>query len=342
MAEISGFGPLLHLRAEASSHILVFRGARMRCAGNGLTLWFNPYSTSLAELPTDDREVTFAVHARSADFQDLLVQGHLIFRITQPALTAARIDFAIDPRKGTYLRQPLEKLGSLFTELAQESAMLFVQERSLREVIIRGHDGVRAAIEADLAGTSLLNDLGLSLVLVRVAAIKPSSETERALEAPMRERVQEEADEAAFRRRAQAVDKERAIQENELANRIELARREQQLIEQRGQNARREATEKAEAERIAVEASAQQARVRAEADAEGIRAVEGARLRIEQERLAALRDMPPAVLAATAAQELAGKLKKIEHLNITPELLAPLIGGLVEAGTRRLQGKEAK
>jgi len=74
-----------------------------------------------------------------------------------------------------------------------------------------------------------------------------------------------------------------------------------------------------------------------EAQAGGIRAVEGARNAVERERLDAYRDMPPAVLAAQAAQELAGKLQKIEHLNVTPDLLGPLLQRLVDAGARRLE-----
>jgi hypothetical protein len=50
--------------------------------------------------------------------------------------------------------------------------------------------------------------------------------------------------------------------------------------------------------------------------------------------------MPAAVLAGLAAQELAGKLQRIEHLNITPELLGPLLANLLEAGTKRLGGPE--
>ena len=135
----------------------------------------------------------------------------------------------------------------------------------------------------------VLEDLGLSLVAVRIASIKPSTEVERALEAPMRERIQEEADEATFRRRAQAVDKERAIAENELQNQIELARREQQLIEQRGQNARKEAGEKAEAARIDAEAKAERTRIHTDAEAGGIRSVDGARMALERERMEAYR-----------------------------------------------------
>lgn len=341
MAEISGVGFWKHLRADASSHVLFYRDAELRRSGRGMSCWFNPYLVSIAEVPLDDREVALAVHGRSADFQDVVVQGTVTFRIVTPELTAARVDFSIDPRRGSYLRQPLEKLALMLTQLAQQRAQSYLKDAALRDVVVKGHDGVRAAIEAGLAEAPMLGDLGLEVVAVRISSVKPDPDVERALEAPTRERIQEEGDEATFRRRAQAVDKERAIQENEMQNQIELARREQQLIDQRGQNTRREATEKAEAARIDSEAQAGRTRLASDAEAAGIRAVEGARMAVEKERLDAYRTVPAAVLAGLAAQELAGKLQRIDHLNITPDLLAPLLGNLIEAGTKRLAPMEA-
>jgi hypothetical protein len=235
----------------------------------------------------------------------------------------------------------LEKLGLMLTQLAQQRAHSYVQDAALRDLVVRGHDAVRAAIEDGLRRAPLLADLGLELVAVHVVSVKPAAEVERALEAPMRERIQEEADEATFRRRAQAVDKERAIQENEMQNQIELARREQQLIDQRGQNARREATEKAETERIGSEAQAERTRIAADAQAAGIRAVEGARMTLERERVDVYRTMSPAVLAALAAQELAGKLQRIEHLNITPDLLGPILSNFLDGSKRVAARPEA-
>lgn len=342
MAEITALGPFRHLRAEATSHVLAYRNAQLRRSGRGLAFWFSPWNASLAELPIDDREVSLVVHARTADFQDLVVQGVLTYRIVNPVRTAERVDFSIDPRKGLWLRQPLEKITLLLTQLAQQHAMAFVQTTTLREVLATGHDRLRALIQEALGPASLLTDMGLVVVTVRISSIKPSVDLERALEAPTRERIQEEADEAAFRRRAQAVDKERAIAENELQNQIELARREQQLIEQRGQNARREATEKAEAASIEADSRARQVTVEAQAKSGSIRAVEGARLQIDRELLDTYRTMPPAVLAALAAKELAGKLQRIDHLNLSPDLLGPLLGDLMEAGTRRLGKGDGK
>src|SRR5262245_9974322 len=127
MAEITALGPFRHLRAEATSHVLGYRHAHLRLSGRGLAFWFSPWNASLAELPVDDREVSLVVHARSADFQDLVIQGVVTYRIVDPVRTAERIDFSIDPRKGTWLRQPLEKISLILSQLAQQHALAHVQ-----------------------------------------------------------------------------------------------------------------------------------------------------------------------------------------------------------------------
>jgi hypothetical protein len=60
-------------------------------------------------------------------------------------------------------------------------------------------------------------------------------------------------------------------------------------------------------------------------------------LQVDQARLDAYRTMPPAVVAGLAMQELASKLQKIEHLNLGPDMLGPLLAGLMSAGTRKLE-----
>src|SRR5262249_23222679 len=159
MADITRMFFLRHLRADASSHILLFRRARLRKSGRGLAFWFSPFAVSLAEVPVDDREVALAIHGRSADFQDVVVQGSLTYRVGNPELTAARVDFSIDLKRGAYLRQPLEKLALTLTQLAQQQARTYVQEAPLREAVVRGHDGVRLAIEEALGKSPLLADL---------------------------------------------------------------------------------------------------------------------------------------------------------------------------------------
>ncbi len=358
MAEITSLGVARHLRSDASAHVLVWKAGKLVRAGRGLAFLFQPHSASIAEIPADDREMPIVFHGRSADFQDVTAQGVLTFRVTDPAVLASRVDFTIDLAAGTWRRQPLEKLALLFAQLAEQHAAGWVARTPVREVLAEGTERIRAAIEAGLAADPALPAMGLEVVSVRVSSVRPAPELEKALEAPTRESIQQAADEAAFARRALAVEKERAIQENELKNRIELARREEELIGQQGQNGRRQAAEEAEAQRIAAEAKAARSGIEADAAAHRVRttgeaeahrtrlqgAAEAGALELaekvrsasERARMEAVREVPPAVMFAVAAQAIAGKLEKIERVTLGDDALAPALEKLIEAGARRL------
>ena len=163
---------------------------------------------------------------------------------------------------------------------------------------------------------------------VRVVAVRAEPDVERALQTPTREAVQQDADRATYERRAEAVHRERAIAENELQNHIELARREEQLVAQRGQNERRRAEEQAAAGRIAAEAQAEHQRLVAAGQADTTTLVGTADAEVEAARLAAYRDVDSAVLLALAARELAANLPSIGTLNLTPDLVTPVLARL--------------
>ncbi len=337
MAEIRSFPWLRHLRSEPSRHVLRYRKGQLAQSGRGLAFWFLPMAASVAEVPLDDHELHFLFHGRSSDFQDVTVQGVITWRVVDAERVGERVDFSIDLKRGTWTKDPVEQIEGLLTGMAQQLASRHLAERSVRELLTEPSDLVQERV-ARIVGHEALPGLGLEVVAVRVADVSPTPELEKALQTPTREALQQQADEATFQRRALAVEKERAIAENELKNQIELARRESELIEQRGANARQSAEEEAEARRIAAEAQAKRSELESGSKALQVREVEGARNAIEREKMAIYEDLPQHVLWGLAAQELAGSLEKIEHLNVSPELLGPLLGNLVNAGTRRLEG----
>jgi uncharacterized membrane protein YqiK len=174
--------------------------------------------------------------------------------------------------------------------------------------------------------------------------VTPSPELEKALRIPVRESIQQTADEATFKRRAQAVEKERAIQENELQNKIELARREEQLIEQRGANDRRRAADEAAAARIAAEGEAARHELASKAQASGIKLVAEAKVEAERERMGIYREMPPERVMAQAVLELAKKLQQIGSITVTPDNVAALLKqlGMPSAGDSAKSGKRGE
>lgn len=358
MAQITRYGVVRHLRSDASAFVLHYRRGALRRAGRGLSFFFLPHAASVAEVPAVDQEMPILFHGRSADFQDVSVQGVVTYRVADPRRLAERVDFSVDLVRGVHLRQPLEQLQLLLSQIAEQYAWTLVARSPVREILAEGAERIRERIEEGFASATALADMGLAVVSVRIGAVRPAPDVEKALEAPERERIQQQADEAAFARRALAVEKERAIQENELKNQIELTRRQEELVAQKGQNARRQATEEAESARIAAEAKAQRGRIEADAEVARRRAVadaeahatrargeaeaaalelgEKVRVAAEQARMNAVREVPAAVLYALAAQAFAAKLERVEHLNLGESTLGPALERLLEAGAKRL------
>lgn len=325
MADIARYPMLRHLRGTTTTHVQHVRNGKTVHAGTGAAFWYRPLSAVLSEVPVDDRELPLLFHARTADFQDVTVQATVTFRLTDPAVAAARIDFSIDPDSGQWRATPLDQVAGLLTETAQQYALDLIATTDLTSALAAGVAPVRQAITAGLAGDGRLAETGIAVIGVRVVAIRPEPEVEKALRTPTREQVQQDADKATFERRALAVERERAIGENELQTQIELARREEQLVAQRGANSRREAEEAAAAGQIATEAEARRTQRLAEARAEGTRVTGLAEGEAEAARLAAYRDLPETVLLGLALKELAANLPHIDNLVLTPDLLAPVL-----------------
>ena len=336
MAQINHYPLVSHVRGQASCQLLYWKDGRLRRSGRGLAFYFRALSANLAEVPLDDRDLTFLFHGRTSDFQDATVQGVVTYRVTQAEAVAERIDFSLDLRTGQYAKTPLELIADRLTQLAQQHVWAVVTRATLADLLTDGVERLRTAISDGLAGEASLTTMGLAIVSVRVSTVQPDAEMEKALQTPTREQIQQVADQATFARRALAVEKERAIEENELQNRIELARRQAQLVDQEGANARRQAEEVAASAKIEAEAAAERAAIDTTSKANAVRLIEGERLTIEKARVEAYGALPPAALVALAAREFAARIEKIEHVNLSPDALTPFLADLAAAGAKQL------
>ncbi|MEZ5991899.1 MAG: SPFH domain-containing protein [Planctomycetota bacterium] len=342
MAAITKLGLLRHLRAEPNQYILHYRAGKLARQGAGLAYWFMPMSASIALLPVEDAEATTLLHERTSDMQGVNAQLTVRYRVAKPELAARRVNFAISTETGGWTEKPLEKLAEFFNQRVQGPARAALAAMVLADAIKTGAEVVQRAVRASLHDDPELHDMGLAVVDVHVIHVSPSAEMEKALQTPARESLQQKADEAIFRRRADAVEKERAIKENELSTEIELERRNEELIQRRGANKLREVGQDAEAEKLATEAgiersnlqadaTARQIRQRAEADADARRAIGEAEAAAEAARAEAWKDLPSKVLLGLAAIEFAKKVDHINHLNLSPNLLSDLLGEFLES-----------
>jgi regulator of protease activity HflC (stomatin/prohibitin superfamily) len=330
MATITPRPIVRHLQAGPTSYVQRLRKGAVSNEGIGLAFWFRPLVSTVSELPVDEQELPLLFRARTSDFQEVSVQATITYRIAEPARAAQRVDFSIDLVDGLWTNAPLEQLGTVLIEQAQQHAVAVLAQRTLAQVLATGIGELRAAVDRGLRADNRLDEIGIEVVGVRVIAVRPDGDIEKALQTPIREQIQQEAAKATFERRASAVEQERAIAENELANRVELARREEDLVRQEGLNEQRRTTDDVENRRIRSEASARDIEVAATAEAARIRLTGTAEAESQRAKVEAYADVRDGVLIGLALRELAGQLPDVGTLVITPDLISSL---LAKAGT---------
>ncbi|MBI5725606.1 MAG: band 7 protein [Planctomycetes bacterium] len=332
MPEIGRFFFMRHLRATPNEFILHYNRGRLDRQGAGISYWFYPLNAAISKVPVEDCETTFVLNERTADFQEVVVQCTLRYRITAPQVAACRVNFTISMSSGAWVEKPLEPLNDFWVQRAQNPARRYLIDVLLVDALCKGAEVIRRAIEEALRADEEVKAMGLTLVSVQVARIAPSAELEKAIQTPAREGLQQKADEAVFQRRALAVEKERAIKENELATEIELARKQEQLIRQHGANALLQVNQQAESEKAKVQAETARQEIQAKAhardtetkahgEANARRLLTAAEAEAEAKRVELWGQAPSKVILGMVLQHLASHVNNIQHLNISPDLL---------------------
>ncbi|RYG47899.1 SPFH domain-containing protein [bacterium] len=280
-----------YFKGQPTEYVLKFSGGKPRAQGKGLSFYYLVRTTSIVVVPTQVRDAGFVFNELTNTFQTVTVQGSLTYRIANPAQAATLIDFAIDPRRRTYLSTDPDSLGGRIVNAVQGEVRAEIQHRSLEETL-RDAQTLAGAVLARLRASTALVDMGIEVLTLNILSASPTKEVARALEADYRESLLGKADEATFARRRAAVEAERGIKERELETDTALAEQRARLIDLEGANIIKEAEAKGEA------------------------------LRAE---LAAYEGTDPKRIVALALRAMGERAEHIGSLNFTPEVLAGLL-----------------
>ena len=237
------------------------------------------------------------------------------------------------PLSAALAEVPVEDIATTF--VLNERSSDFQALKVQCTVVYRVADPAVAVsrVNFSIGADSEIGAMGLALVNVVIDQLAPMADVEKALQTPARESIQAKADEAIFQRRAQAVEKERAIKENELATELELERKQELLIKQRGDNALNQVRQSAAAEaektrseierlQAIAEAEAKRQAVSTHAAAESQRVLGAARMEETATYHEIWRNTPSQAASGIVMARFAEHIKSIGHLNITPDLLA--------------------
>lgn len=330
------------VKFQPTDYVLQYRGGKLVREGTGQAFFYFAPTSTLVRIPVASVDIPFIFREVTGDFQEVTVQGQLIYKVADPQKLSRLMNFSLSVDGDSYASEDPRNLPQRLINYAQVLTRAAVQNMPLRQALASS-DFLVQALRQGMSANEAIGSLGIEILGLSILAIKPTPETARALEAEAREKILLESDEAIHARRNAAVEQERTIKENELNTEIAVENKKRQIketqmeAEKSVQQKKRELKEAEMATRIAleeqnrelVELATNNERQQADARAYGIsttlRAFEATDPKVLQ--ILGSVDMDPGRLLALAFKDLAENTSKIGQLNISPDLLRELMAG---------------
>jgi len=329
-----------YYKAEPTTYVFRYRKGAIKQEGRGLSFVYFEPGTTLVAVPMATQETPFIMKETTADYQEVSVQGQLVFRISDPEKISGMMNYSLNKSANGYVSEDPEKLSNRVLNIAQVIARSEIQTLKLQDALGASRHLVDL-IRTDMAASNTLETLGIELVDLSIQAIRPAPETARALETAAREELLREADEAIYARRKSAIEQERTIKESELRTELAVEEKRREISESKieAERALQEKRRQIQQEQMnadvaletkrkeLVDMATENEKKQGEAKAYGIEQMMLALSKLDPALVEAISNsgMEPDRIIAQAFKGLAGNASKIGQLNITPDLLDGLM-----------------
>jgi hypothetical protein len=280
-----------YFKAEPTEFVRIRIGKRIKKEGEGISGYYLPYRTTVEMVSVAASDQPFFFTEFSKDNQEVNIQGGFIYKVSDPRKVIETYNFSVDPATKEYLAEDFMKFPEHILQLIKGKTRNIVQETPLAKLLLMG-DKLAHDIMEQLGLEEIVGEMGVDIKNLYFASIRPTPEISKALEAEYREHLLQKADEAIYMRRAQAVENERVIQENEMKTKIELEQKRKELVELEGNNRLQSAEYKAKA---------------------------------KERELKVYEKIGADKITAQALLALGENAKKIGNLTITPDILAGIL-----------------
>lgn len=324
-----------YVKASPSHYVLQYRNGHIVREGAGLAFWYFAPRSTLVSIPMNSVDVPFMFEEITRDFQAVTLQGQVGYRIVQPRQLAEQQDFSL-LANGSYASEDPQRLPVRVLNAVKAQFRTLLQELDLRDVLL-ATERLSLAARQGLAAAPGLLSLGIEVGDLSLLAVKPNPETGRALEAPMREEILKQADDATYVRRNAAIEQERSVKENELRSELIIEQKkrlvretqvesERVILEKQQQIKTQEMSGKVKLEQQngeLVQLQAENQKREADVRSYGLQGIVNVLKDLDARSLQALLmgDASPETIMAMGFQNLADNAAKIGEFNFSPDLL---------------------
>ena len=289
-------------KSQPGEFLIVKRNGKIKTKGRGISCYYTAFNTTFQLVPVLSHGLPYSLVLNTADHQEVHLHGALDIRITDPELAAEMLDFTYDAAKKVYRGEGLADTQDRISGVLQSYARPIIKERSLEEAMADA-DGILAELKSSIQNDQGISAIGVTIESVHLYKLSPTAEMQQALEAELREAINQRSDQAIYVRRQAAQTQEANLKRDELDAQIEMESQREHLVEKQAENNLTLAKAEAEADRLKLDPYA---------------------------------SLPGQALVGLAQRQFAEHPQSIGQLNLTPDVLSGLAGWMLSQ-----QGKEA-
>jgi len=328
-----------YIKVSPTSYLIQYKDGTILKEGAGVSFFYFAPTTTIVVVPINSVDLPFIFQEVTSDFQNITIQGKITYQVSDPKLLSSLLDFSINSKE-QYTSEDPQKLSQRIINQIQVFTRDEIQKLALQEALISSEALVKKVNES-ISSSRELDSIGISILSFSILAIKPNSETQRALEAEAREELLKRADDAIYLRRNASIDQERAIQENELNTQIAVENKQREIQETQIKTEQiifkqeHELKESKLQSQITLEEKnaalvdlvVENSKKESDSKAYAMEAIIKVLKDVDSKTLQALTNanMSPEQLISVAFQDIAANSQKIGQLNISPDLLKEIL-----------------
>ena len=179
-----------HIKFDSMTYVLHYKNGKIKKEGRGLSFFYFRPNSSIVAIPMGSNDLPFVFNESTNDYQTVIIQGQISYKITDPKTLADVLDFTVTDG-GQYKKNDIEKLNQRIINEAQTATSTFIHEIKLKEAI-RSAKGIEEKILNGLKKSSAIGMLGIEILGANVLAVQATPEMTRALETETMEKLQQD------------------------------------------------------------------------------------------------------------------------------------------------------
>lgn len=124
-----------YIKVEPTTYLAEYRRGSLKREGSGLSFWYFAPVTTLVAIPLETVELPFIFKELTHDYQEITVQGQLVYRIEAPKKLSETMNYTLKRNSRDYLSDDPLKLSGRIINVVQVNTRKAIEPLSLQQAL---------------------------------------------------------------------------------------------------------------------------------------------------------------------------------------------------------------